>query len=270
MRRNPEVHGALITAHKLRLYRACAQDLERRDWLTDITHEINALATAATLAGYARDALSLGRILPAIIRSTGAGTMHDLHDLHVLCLGAGGAATALMLALHLDTGPDWHAGAGPHPRDDPPASVAFTDVDPAALADLRSVADRAGIGTSRLSFLRVREPADSDALVAGLPSPTLVINATGLGKDAPGSPVTDRARFGPATLAWDLNYRGDLTYLRQAAASGAETMDGWDYFVAGWAGGLTAIAETPFTADLLTRFGLAAAPYRPQAVRRPG
>jgi shikimate 5-dehydrogenase len=162
------------------------------------------------------------------------------------------------------------AGASPRPRDDPPASVAFTDVDPGALADLRSVADRAGIGTSRLSFLRVREPADSDALVAGLPSPALVINATGLGKDAPASPVTDRARFSPATLAWDLNYRGDLTYLRQAAAAGADTMDGWDYFVAGWAGGLTAIAETPFTADLLTRFALAAAPYRPQVVRKAG
>ncbi len=40
-------------------------------------------------------------------------------------------------------------------------------------------------------------------------------------------------------------------------------MDGWDYFVAGWAGGLTAIAETPFTADVLTRFAQAAAPHRP-------
>jgi shikimate 5-dehydrogenase len=267
MCRNPAVHGALVTAHKLRLYRACAQDLDRRDWLTDITHEINAVATGATLAGYARDALSLGRILPALIRSTGAGTMHDLH---VLCLGAGGAATALLLALHLDTGPDQDAGASPRPREDPPATVTFADVDPGALADLRSVADRAGIGMSRLSFLSVREPADNDALVAGLPSPALVINATGLGKDAPGSPVTDRARFGPATLAWDLNYRGDLTYLRQAAASGADTVDGWDYFVAGWAGGLTAIAETPFTADLLTGFALAAAPYHPQAVWRPG
>jgi hypothetical protein len=34
--------------------------------------------------------------------------------------------------------------------------VTFADVDPGALADLRSVADRAGIGTSRLSFLSVR------------------------------------------------------------------------------------------------------------------
>jgi shikimate 5-dehydrogenase len=260
MRRNPAAHGAVVTAHKLRLYRACAQDLQRRDRLTDITREINALATGATFAGYARDALSLAHVLPTLIRATGAGTPRDLH---VLCLGAGGAATALLLALHLDTDPDRDAGGSPRPREDPPASVTFVDVEPGALADLRSVADRAGIGTSRLSFIRVRAPADNDALVASLPSPAVVINATGLGKDAPGSPVTDRARFGPATLAWDLNYRGDLTYLRQAAASGAGTMDGWGYFVAGWAGGLTAIAGIPFTADLLTRFTEAAAPYRP-------
>jgi shikimate 5-dehydrogenase len=260
MRRNRAVQGAVITAHKLRLYRACAQDLERRDWLAGVTHEINALATGPTLGGYARDALSQARILPALVRSAGAATARDLH---VLCLGAGGAATALLLALHLDTGPGGDGAASPRPRADPPASVAFTDVDPGALADLRSVADRAGIGASRLSFIRVREPADSDALVARLPSPALVINATGLGKDAAGSPLSDAARFGPAALAWDLNYRGDLVFLRQAATAGATTMDGWDYFVAGWAGGLTAIAATPFTTDLLTRFAQAAAPHRP-------
>src|SRR5215469_16217446 len=118
---------------------------------------------------------------------------------------------------------------------------------------------------SRASFIRVRHPAGSDALVAGLPSPALVINATGLGEDAPGSLVTAPVRFGPGTLAWDLNYRGDLAFLRQAAAAGASTLDGWDYFVAGWAGGLTAIAQVPFTGDLLARFARAAAPYRPPA-----
>jgi shikimate dehydrogenase len=260
MRANPAVQGAVITAHKLRVYRACGQDLERRDWLAEVTHEINALATGQALGGYARDALSLARVLPTLIRSAGAVTARDLH---VLCLGAGGAATALLLALHLDTDPGGDRPASPRPRADPPASVTFTDVDPRALADLRSVAARAGIAESRLSFIRVREPADSDVLVARLPSPAVVINATGLGKDAAGSPVTGAARFGPAVLAWDLNYRGDLLFLRQAAAAGAATMDGWDYFVAGWAGGLTAIAQTAFTTDVLTRFTQAAAPYRP-------
>src|SRR6266487_2413980 len=38
MRDNPAVHGAIVTAHKLRLYRGCAPDLARRDLLVDLTH----------------------------------------------------------------------------------------------------------------------------------------------------------------------------------------------------------------------------------------
>lgn len=231
----PAVAGAVVTAHKLRLYRACADDLARRDRLVELTHEVNALAAAdGAVSGYARDALSLTHVLPSTPQ--------------VLCLGTGGAGTALLLALHQ--------------RDAAPRAV-FADTNPRALEDLRAVAVRAGVDPGRLSFVPVRGPDDCDALVASLSGPALVVNATGLGKDAPGSPLTDRAPFGPGMLAWDFNYRGTLTFLRQAAARGASTMDGWDYFVAGWAGGLTAIAGTPFADDLLIRFGQAAAPYRP-------
>jgi shikimate 5-dehydrogenase len=254
MRDNPAVDGAVITAHKLRLFRACAPELTRRDWLTDATHEVNTLATGQTVDGYARDALSLTRILPLL--------PVPIDGLNVLCLGAGGAATALLLALHLDL------ATGTAARSQQPARVVFTDTDPRALDALRTVASRARIAPDRLAYVPVSDPRDTDALLADLPAPALVVNATGLGKDAPGSPLTDRAPFHPSILAWDLNYRGALTFLRQATNGGAATVDGWDYFVAGWAGGLTAIAQTPFTDDLLSRFAQAAAPHRPSATDR--
>lgn len=257
MRDNPAVHGAIVTAHKLRLYRDCAPDLARRDLLVDLTHEVNTLASDTDVAAYARDALSLTQVVPALVRRSAAGT---LSDLHILCLGAGGAATALLLALHLDL----DATNAVTPRPDRPASVVFADRNPRALDDLRQVAARAGLDPTQVSFAQVHGPDDCDRLLAELPSPALVVNATGLGKDAPGSPVSDGAPLGPATLAWDLNYRGTLTFLRQAADHGARTVDGWDYFVAGWAGGLTAIARTPFSSGLLTRFKQAAAPLRPR------
>jgi shikimate dehydrogenase len=152
------------------------------------------------------------------------------------------------------------------PVDTPPETYRrlFADTSPAALDDLRAVAGRAGADGVRLAYVPVKGPDDCDALVAGPPAPQLVVNATGLGKDAPGSPVTGRAPFGSSTLAWDFNYRGGRTFLRQAAARGARTMDGWDYFVAGWTGCLTAIAGVPFTAGVLAGFAEAAAPYRPQ------
>jgi len=80
-----------------------------------------------------------------------------------------------------------------------------------------------------------------------------------------GSPVSDAAPFRPGMLAWDFNYRGELAFLRQAGARGASTMDGWDYFVVGWAGCLTAIAGVPFTPQRLARFARAAAPHWPGA-----
>jgi shikimate 5-dehydrogenase len=65
-----------------------------------------------------------------------------------------------------------------------------------------------------------------------------VANATGLGKDAPGSPITDAAIFPEYGYAWDFNYRGDLVFLdqarRQAAARHLTLEDGWVYFIHGW------------------------------------
>jgi shikimate 5-dehydrogenase len=64
------------------------------------------------------------------------------------------------------------------------------------------------------------------------------VNATGLGKDAPGSPLTDAAVFPANGFVWDFNYRGDLLFLDQARRQLAErdlhVEDGWIYFLHGW------------------------------------
>jgi shikimate 5-dehydrogenase len=79
---------------------------------------------------------------------------------------------------------------------------------------------------------------DNDRVLHNMPAGSLVVNATGLGKDRPGSPITDRARFPRNALAWDFNYRGDLRFLAQARAQQQErdliVEDGWTYFVHGW------------------------------------
>jgi shikimate dehydrogenase len=78
----------------------------------------------------------------------------------------------------------------------------------------------------------------------------------------PGSPLPPGTGFPERTVAWDLNYRGDLAFLEQARTAGARTADGWDYFAAGWAGTLTAIAQVPFTVGLVDAFTAAAESYR--------
>ena len=72
----------------------------------------------------------------------------------------------------------------------------------------------------------------------GLPPGSVVINATGMGKDLPGSPITDEGRFPLNGVAWELNYRGELQFLKQALAQSRSrnlvVEDGWLYFLHGW------------------------------------
>jgi shikimate 5-dehydrogenase len=144
----------------------------------------------------------------------------------VLCLGAGGAGTALALTL---------AGRAAGDR---PARIILVDTLAARLAHARAVLERQGAATP-VAYVESESVARNDALLAGLPAGSLVINATGMGKDRPGSPITDAARFPAQGVVWELNYRGELGFLRQAQAQATARAltihDGWDYFVRGWA-----------------------------------
>jgi shikimate 5-dehydrogenase len=74
-------------------------------------------------------------------------------------------------------------------------------------------------------------PEVNDELMGKLPPASVVINATGMGKDLPGSPITDQGLFPIGGVAWELNYRGELRFLHQALAQRAARQvrveDGW-------------------------------------------
>ena len=78
---------------------------------------------------------------------------------------------------------------------------------------------------------------------------SLVVNATGLGKDTPGSALTGAAVMPRRCVAWDMNYRGPLTFLQQARAQqdapGLRIADGWRFFLHGWTNALAPILDVP-------------------------
>ena len=88
-----------------------------------------------------------------------------------------------------------------------------------------------------------------DELLKQLPPGSLVINATGMGKDRPGSPLSNDAAWPAQALAWEFNYRGELSFLQQARTNATTIEDGWRYFIYGW----TRVMAEVFHIDIPTQ-----------------
>lgn len=105
-------------------------------------------------------------------------------------------------------------------------------------------------------------PEFNDELMGKLPPASLVINATGMGKDLPGSPITDQGLFPIGGIAWELNYRGELGFLHQALAQ-RETRhvrveDGWLYFLHGWTQVIAEVLKVRIDEAMLQRLAAVA------------
>jgi shikimate 5-dehydrogenase len=145
----------------------------------------------------------------------------------VLIFGGGGAGRAL--AVHLR-------------RHHSPSRLVVTDVSPQRLREAAAIVSVESA------------PAEAnDSLIGSLSPGALIINATGLGKDLPGSPISERARFPVNAIAWDLNYRGDLMFLNYARAQDVRCEDGWVYFISGWLHIMAGVFDVTLTPNHLER-----------------
>jgi shikimate 5-dehydrogenase len=236
IRGDPSVLGAVVTSHKVRLYTAGRAEFAWLDSRATDCREVNAIRrTSEGLLGWARDPVSVGRVVDRIWPHA---------DGTVVCLGSGG--TAVALAHHLLA-----------TRGD--VRIVCADPRPSAVRQLVRLAPDSVVGHVGAG------PWDS--LVNDADQGTLVVNATGMGKDRPGCPVTDAAEFPEASVVWELNYRGDLQLLRlarlQAGRSSLSVHDGWELFCHGWAAALTVVLDLPEDATLGDRFAVAARSLRP-------
>src|SRR5204863_6354539 len=119
------------------------------------------------------------------------------------------------------------------------------------------------VGTDvELEYVLNDDARGNDALLEELPPGSLVVNATGMGKDRPGSPLTDGGTFPQDGIAWELNYRGELGFLglarSQQAALGLQVHDGWRYFVHSWVEHVAVVFGLEVTPELFTRLADAA------------
>lgn len=213
--------GALVTTHKLDLYQAAADLFDYSDPLTVLMDEISCISKrGGKLRAHAKDPITAGFAIDAILPpGSWAGRT-------AFVMGAGGSAIAIA----------WHL-TRPERGDDVPAEIVVSNRSQPRLDSLAKV--YAQFGTSVPLRLELSpSPADNDAVLAGMLAGGFVVNATGLGKDAPGSPLTDACAFPENSHVWELNYRGDLVFLDQARAQqesrSLDVHDGWVYFIHGW------------------------------------
>ena len=221
LKSEPNAVGALVTTHKLDILDAARDLFDGLGRYAQLLGEISCISKrGGELWGHAKDPITSGLALEAFLpadhwRSGGA-----------LCLlGAGGSSLAMTMYCM------------EQPAENRPNRIVITNRSKPRLASMKDIHEKLNSGI-HVEYHYCPGPEDNDAVVTGLPDGSVVANATGLGKDAPGSPLTGAAKFPHGGYAWDFNYRGDLIFLDQARAQqesrGLMVEDGWVYFIHGW------------------------------------
>ena len=123
------------------------------------------------------------------------------------------------------------------------------------------------VGTDiRFDYILNADPAENDRLLAALTPSSVVINATGMGKDLPGSPLTEKAQFPKHGVVWELNYRGERQFLEQAKAQQQKRRlkveDGWTAFLYGWTSVIAKVLDVRIDSSLFARLSRLAAEQR--------
>lgn len=228
------IGGSLITAHKAAVFDA-ARDLF--DEITPVAQKLGEVGMVYwrddRLVGDANDAISTQHILRRLLATEAwaAGTRR------ALILGGGGAGVAVANTL---------------------ASLENLACQKITIAETN--AQRCRDLEKRIPEWRAPVPIDvqqvgvhSDDLVTLVGSGGLIANATGLGKDRPGSPISARCVFPANATVWEFNYRfapQDVPTFWQVAHAQVSSRclvleDGWDYFIWGWLVVMSSIVAVP-------------------------
>ena len=243
--------GALVTTHKMDLYSAARDMFDYFDPYADTTAELSCISkTEGQLRGYAKDPISSGLSLEAIVQPGYFGRTGG----QVFCLGAGGSAVATLLYLINKKDPA-----------DRPAKFIAVNRSEGKLEHMREMVAKYNTDIE-VEYIHNSDPEVNDRIMAGLPDCSLVINATGMGKDTPGSPVTDQGMFPQNGIAWEFNYRGELDFMHQALSQ-AESRnlrveDGWIYFLHGWSQVIAEVLQIELTPALFKELDRAASSVR--------
>lgn len=216
-------YGALVTTHKMDLYTAAKDMFDYLDPYALLLDEISCISkNSGRLEGHAKDPISSGATYDSFIekeyyKKTGA---------RVLIFGAGGSSIATIFHL-----------INKRNKADKPDKIIVVNRSQKRLDHLAELLKKVETDINIEAICNL-DPNVNDKIMESLPDHSIVINATGMGKDTPGSPITDKGIFPKTGWVWEFNYRGELDFLNQAErqkeSRGIKIEDGWIYFIHGW------------------------------------
>ena len=249
IRDDPEHWGALVTTHKMAVHAAARDLFDSLDELAETFGEISCIAKRGDrLVGSAKDPVTARLALEEFLPPDHFGQTGGV----ALILGSGGAGTALSHQLGV--------------RTDRPQRIICTALSREPLDHARTVHERAGLPSDLVHYVVTGDACEVDRIVRSLPPASLVVNATGMGKDRPGSPVPDETPFPDRAVVWEFNYRGPLDFwhqaLRQQTARQLQVEDGWRYFVHGWTQAVAEVFDVPMPSATVDELGRVAARLR--------
>ena len=243
---DPLSKGALVTTHKIDLYLAAGDQFDFLDPYAQAFSELSSISKSPDgklLRGHAKDPITCGMAMEEFIPEN---YWRDHPQAEVMIMGAGGSAIS-MCAYFLRE--DF---AGNQPR-----KITVCNRSQPRLDSLREICEKLNHGNIRMDYRLTPETSQNDEVLGGMPRGSLVVNATGLGKDRPGSPISDNAPFPEEALVWEINYRGSLEFMHQARRQAKERKllieDGWMYFIYGWTQVIAEVIHRDIRGELLHR-----------------
>ncbi|MEP7453944.1 shikimate dehydrogenase [Phyllobacterium sp. SB3] len=223
IKNDPFSLGALVTTHKIDLFHACNDIFDVIDPHALLMDETSCISKRdGKLVCHAKDPISSGLAIDGFIeKGYFARTGADLFS-----MGAGGSTIAIT----------WHLMRRSRGLD-VPGRIVVSNRSQHRLDEIRRIHSQIASDVP-VEYVLAPKAEDNDAVLQRLKPGSLIINATGLGKDAPGSPLSDACSFPNRSIVWDLNYRGELVFLdqarRQQNLANLQIEDGWTYFLHGW------------------------------------
>jgi len=252
LKNDPLSLGALVTTHKLDIYEAAKDLFEYCDPYAVQFGEMSSISKLdGKLCAHAKDPITCGMAMEEFIPEN---YWKENPEAGVFIMGAGGSAISMCSYFMRNAG-----------KGNDPAKIVIANRSQPRLTEIRKINEGmnpAGIPTE---YYLTPEPGQNDTVLASMGKGSLVINATGLGKDRPGSPLTDAALFPENALVWELNYRGERLFMHQALAQaqsrGVKVEDGWMYFIYGWTQVIAEVFHTPILGERLKKMDRIAAKF---------